>query len=268
MPPSELMISAAEPQARAMLACLPDSIDLEDLGEYPVRTVEQIPGLTVVRVANADASSGCSVLGRYEPDPPTIFVAESENSRRMGFTALHELGHHLQRTNLELGEAKRRQDRPNEFEEVACDLFASIALIPDDRVNAHILKNGPDARSVETLYRLTRASRQATAIRLSRFIRGSGVIVVFDEAGEVLSAAPKNNTYPPAKGSDQSSTALVQAALRNREYGTGAQGPTTIVYSSHESPPLYGDAVWCDDYLIAVMMPANAPWLKFSPPMR
>lgn len=267
MPPSELLVSAAVPQARAMLASLPDVVDREDLSDYPLRTLDRVPGLTVVSVADADAAGACSVLGRYDPSPPTITVAQSANPRRTGFTGLHELGHHLQRTNIELGMTIVRQPDPKQFEEVACDLFASFALIPDERVAAHILARGPDARSVDSLYRLTRASREAVAIRLSRFIRGEGVIVVFDADGVVKSAAAKA-MYPPARGSDQSATALVQSALRNREYGTGARGPTTIIYSTHDSIPLYGDAVWCDDYLVAVLMPTGAPWEKFSPPMR
>lgn len=266
MPPSELMVSTAVPQAWAMLASLPESIDRDDLSDCPLRAIHQVPSLTVVPVPDGDAAGTCSVLGRYQPTPPTIFVAQSENPRRTGFTTLHELGHHLQRTNIDLGRNILRQDNTKEFEEVACDLFASFALIPDDRVARHVLDRGPDARSAETLYRATKASRQAVAIRLSRFIRGDGVIVVFDEAGIVQSAAAKN-MYPPAKASDQSSTALVASALRNREYGTGAHGPTTILYSTHESRPLYGDAVWCDDYLLAVLMPSGVPWEKFSPPM-
>jgi hypothetical protein len=83
-------------------------------------------------------------------------------------------------------------------------------------------------------------------------------------------ASAKGSIYPPARGSDQSQTALVAAALQHPGRTDGVPvtvESTTIRYrTGHDSDPLYGQATWCDGYLVAVLVEHHAPWQKFSPP--
>ena len=88
----------------------------------------------VRRVPDAEAQARCSVAGGYahDTDPPTLLVTQSMSRRRQQFTALHELGHHLQKNDPHLAVAVRRQPAANDmFEDAACDMFASLVLIPD-----------------------------------------------------------------------------------------------------------------------------------------
>ncbi|WP_238413190.1 hypothetical protein [Saccharothrix deserti] len=71
--------------------------------------------------------------------------------------------------------------------------------------------------------------------------------------------------FPPGRGSDQSATPLVEAALRSS--GTTTRHETYYTRrDGRRSDQFYGQAAWCDDYLVAVLALDNAPWLPFAPP--
>lgn len=65
----------------------------------------------VRRAPDARTQARCSEAGGYVHStvPPTLTVTESLSSRRRQFTALHELGHHLQKHDSRLAIAVRRQ---------------------------------------------------------------------------------------------------------------------------------------------------------------
>jgi len=114
------------------------------------------------------------------------------------------------------------------------------------------------------------SSRAACAVRAAERLTGFGAIVLYDRDGVVSFAAARGSVFPPARGSDQSATALVAAALRDPYRADGLAFTverTTIRYRpGHDSDPLYGQAAWCDGYLIAVLVDSNAPWQRFSLP--
>ena len=80
--------------------------------------------------------SGCSTYGMYQSGtrPPRLVIASSRSHGRNNFTILHELAHHLQRTDPDWrGDvlADVSQDQALRLEHRVCDEFASVLLLPD-----------------------------------------------------------------------------------------------------------------------------------------
>ena len=117
--------------------------------------------------------SGCSVAGSYQPNPPTLVVTKSLSSGRRRFTALHELGHHLQQTDIALGNTVFGYSDPDSFEEEACDAFAAGVLLPDDELRTQLSPRGPTAQDVVDLYSVhSSASREACCVWAARTSAG------------------------------------------------------------------------------------------------
>lgn len=237
------------------------------LRREPLGELERWPDLRVRTVPEAADGGRCSVAGSYQhqASPPVLIVSESRSIRRRGFTALHELGHHLQQTDLGLGQRLFTVEDSEALEEAACDAFAARVLLPDDAVGGHIGSRGPTAAAVADLFRSSQASREACCVRAAECLIGAGVVVLLDQEGTVLFAA-SHGYIPPARGSDQSATPLITAALRSQ--GTVERDQTFLSYrDGNASDLLYGQASWCDPgYLIAVVTSDNVPWRRFAPP--
>jgi hypothetical protein len=243
---------------------------LDRLRVDPLAKLSSWPDLQVRLVPESATAAGCSVAGSYQDqmEPPALFVAESASRRRRQFTVLHEWGHHLQANDLDLGDAilLANDDR---FEEAACDLFAAKILLPDELAAGCFGDKTPTAGDIVALYRKSSASRAACVVRACQHLRSFGAVVLYDNTGIVSFASAKGSVYPPARGSDQSQTALIAEALRHPDRADGdpfTVDRTTIRYrSGHDSNPLYGQASWCDGFLIAVLVEDHAPWQQFSP---
>jgi hypothetical protein len=264
--------AAVQVQVAAMLGLLErhwpgagDRLRVDALAEFRTRSDVQ-----VAIVPETLAGGGCSVAGSYgdETEPPTLYVARSASVRRRQFTALHEFGHHLQNTDPDLGEAVVLAD-DDRFEDDACDLFAAQVLLPDALIAGVFGDRTPTSGDVVALYEKSSASRAACVVRAAEHLRSFGAVVLCDQAGVVSFASGRGSVYPPARGSDQSPTALIAAALREPGRADGLPftvNQTRIRYrSGHESDPLYGQAAWCDGFLVAVFVEDHAPWQTFSP---
>jgi hypothetical protein len=255
---AQAMLTATETyHAGALLALRHDP--LGELGRWPE--------LQVRLVAEAHGGGACSVAGSYQHQatPPALVVSRSRSLRRRGFTALHELGHHLQQTDPDLGQHLFNVENSELLEELACDAFAACVLLPDDAVAANISPRGPTATAVAELFHNSQASREACCVRAAEHLIGAGVVVLLDPDGTVLFAAP-HGLIPPARGSDQSATPLIAAALTGR--GTVERDQTFLTYrGGNTSDLMYGQASWCDPgYLIAVLVSDNVPWRRFALP--
>lgn len=259
----------AQAQARLMEAaaeCIrPGTI--ARLRTDPLGELSLWDGLAVIEIDESSDNSGCSVAGSYQPNPPTLVVTNSLSFARRGFTALHELGHHLQQTDIALGNAIFGYSDSDLFEEEACDAFAAGVLLPDDELRAQIGPRGPTAQDVVELYSVhSSASREACCVWAARHLQGAGAVVLLDSSGVVRFAAPKS-FIPPAKNSDQSHTPLIEAALRNR--GSGAtRDETYVTYrNGGTSETIYGQARWFDaNYFVAVLARDNAAWKSLALP--
>ncbi|MCE5290987.1 MAG: ImmA/IrrE family metallo-endopeptidase [Nocardiaceae bacterium] len=233
--------------------------------------LESRDDLTVLRVPEFvphDSQLGCSVAGGYRWDPPTLIVTQSMSWRRQQFTRLHELGHHIQKTDIALGTAIVEHREPEAFEDASCDAFAARMLLPDDLVDAHIHGSGPTVSTATGLFAASNASRAAICVRLVGRLESAGVVAVLDGDGIVTFAAACGGLFPPARGSDQSANALVQAAMRaDRDGRVVTRDDAQIWYrDGHTSDLLYGQAAWAGDRLFLTMVSYGAPWLTFSPP--
>jgi Zn-dependent peptidase ImmA (M78 family) len=233
----------------------------------PLGELSNWDDLVVIEIDESSDSSTCSVAGNYQPNPPTLVVTKSLSPGRRGFTALHELGHHLQETDISLGSAVFGYSDPDQFEEEACDAFAAGVLLPDNELRARIGSRGPTAQDVVDLYSVhSTASREACCVWAARHLEGAGAVVLLNSAGVVRFAAPKS-FIPPAKNSDQAHTPLIEAALRNR-YNGATRDETFVTYrNGGTSDTLYGQARWFDaNYLVAVLARDNAAWKPLALP--
>lgn len=215
-----------------------------------------------------DAQLDCSVSGGYREQPPTLVVTRSMSKRRQQFTLLHELGHHIQRTDLALGEAVLAHREPEQFEEAACDALAARILLPDDMVASVVNSEGPTARTAVELFDLSNASRAAICVRLAGLLRSAAVVAVLDESGTVTFAAARGGLYPPRRLSNQIDNPLVRSMIERRDdQPLLIRNDALIRYSNGGSSiQLYGQAAWAGDRMITIMVEEGAPWLTFSPP--
>lgn len=225
-----------------------------------------LEGVEIILVEES-GDGGCSVAGgyRHDLDPPRIVVTRSASRPRRLFTALHEYGHHLQQNDLDLAGHLIDAAHRDELEEAACDVFASRILLPDRLVDDHIPARGPTADSVLALYGTGRASRAACCVRAAERLGGAGAVVLLTPEGKVDFAVSRV-LYPPARGSDQSSTAVVAAAM-SAPNATVERERTRIRYSTGSlSDELYGQAAWVDGYIVAVLAESSPGWRAFAPP--
>ncbi len=222
--------------------------------------------LRLVPDSEADASL-CSVAGVYLEDhePPTLAVAESASPGRRAFTALHEFGHHLQRSVFELMDRLTQQpDGGIALEDVACDSFASAVLIPKELVVQHIGDRGPSAHSVVSLWEASNASRAAICVRTALELKTPGHVTLLDERGVVVFSSSRE--LPPLRrGGDQSNAGIVRAALRSSR--RAAQGETDFVYRDGiRGQRLYAQAADIGGMLVVVSVTERATWLNLSLP--
>jgi hypothetical protein len=261
--------SQARAQAVRMLSELetvwPGATDL--LADNALRMVRGWDQVTVQMVPESIADTGCSVAGAYlsSAKPPVIAVAAAASAARQDFTALHELGHHLQRTrDMLIEELFAQPDDGLALEDAACDAFAAAILLPEPLVQQHIGSRGPSADDLVALWRDANASRAAVCVRASEHLPAPGHVVLLDADGLVAFSA--SHGLPPIRcGSDQSGSLLISEAIR-RESGRGT-GRTRLEYRN----AVQGDELWAqiapiDGYFVAVMVLDSAPWRNFAPP--
>lgn len=239
---------------------------IAEIGTWDNLTIAPVP--EEVDVPDG-TSGGCSVAGAYlwGTEPPTLVFAESMSTRRQRFTLLHELGHHIQSTDVGLGSALMQVEDSEEFEDAACDAFAAEILLPSALVG-QIARHGPTVESAVNLFRSSKASRAAICVRLAKELKSPGIIAVLDSDGSVNFAASRGQIFPPARGSDQSENPLVAAALADSYPGRVIQRDDSLIHYStgHTSNRLYGQISWCDGLYVAVMVEYGASWKSFSPP--
>lgn len=262
--------SAVEAQARLML----QQIEAEQPGVLPrlyadaLAEIHTWADVQVRLVPDTTTDNRCSVAGGYlhSTTPPTLTVTASTSRRRQQFTVLHELGHHLQKNNATLALAVRRQRAdPVTFEDAACDVFASLILIPDSALPSGPERRAPTASDVVALFERTQASRAACCVRVAEQLGTHGAVVVLDARGCVSFAAAHGDVFPPARGTSQATTPLIRAALRSRR--AARVDDTYFLYrTGGRSDLIYGDVTWSDEYMIAVAVLDRAAWKDFAPP--
>lgn len=229
-------------------------------------TVDTLAGFreVVVRsVPESDADAECTVAGAYlsAEIPPVVAVAESLSPGRRAFTALHELGHHLQKTTTGLGSTLLAQpDFGHALEEAACNSFASSLLIPGHLLHRHIGEAGPTAHQIVDLWRdgAISASRAAVCARAAERLRSPGHVLLLDGRGQVTFSA--SHGFPPVRrGADQSRIPVVRQTIADPS--RAHQGRTAIAYRDEiVGAELYAQAKDMDGYVVLVAVAEHPPW--------
>lgn len=161
-----------------------------ELAVAPVATLREM-GLTVCELDATFTSEGCSCDGAYFPEPyaprPTIGYVRTPRSRREAFTLLHELGHHLVRSDPPLLSAIADDDLdPDRLEERICDAFAGRLLVPDAILTAVVGQRRPEAADLRRLFDACSGSREACAVRLAEHLRCDGYVALLDRSSHTV----------------------------------------------------------------------------------
>ena len=135
------------------------------------------PEIQINWIPDPEVGDGCSVAGSYNSDaaPPALCIALSASVGRRQFTALHEVAHHIQQNDLELGAAIMTSADADGLEEGACNLFAATTLLPEEIVDRYIDARGPSAADVVDLFNATQASRAACCASAAERLRIPGL---------------------------------------------------------------------------------------------
>lgn len=231
----------------------------EELAGDPCGVIAMWDQVQLRYVPAFKTDSQCSVAGAYIWDePPVLAVANSASAGRRGFTALHELGHHLQQTDIDLAQALADAgERGRTLEDAVCDAFAASVLLPDDLVDQHIPAAGPSVYDIGDLNDASSASRAAVCVRAAQRLRSPGHVVLLDYDGTVQFAAAQG-VPPVAKGSNQSSVPVIQEAVGS--FRT-AKGRTRLLYrDSIRGEELFVQAGDLNGYVVAVLTTDRPPW--------
>ncbi|WP_406387244.1 ImmA/IrrE family metallo-endopeptidase [Streptomyces sp. NBC_00887] len=262
-----VLAGAARTQAVAMITELEAirSGAVERLTQGALAELRTWPELTVKDVPENETGQGCSVAGAYDyGPPPRLSVAASASHARRDFTALHELGHHLQRTSFDLIEPfSREPDGGLLLEDAACDAFAAEILLPAHLVDQHLDAKGPTASAITRLWAASNASRMAVCVRAAQHLPAPGHVLLLKTTGHLAFAA-SHGLPPLRRGGFQGDIPVIERALT----GPGrAQGRTQVRYRDGIlGRELHTDTAPMDGYLVAVLVADSAPWRPFTPP--
>ncbi|MFF3597265.1 ImmA/IrrE family metallo-endopeptidase [Kitasatospora indigofera] len=262
-----VLAAAARTQAAAMIreleAARPGAVDR--LAQGALAELRTWPELTVLDVEENLAEQGCSVAGAYDfGPPPHLSVAGSASHARRDFTALHELGHHLQKNSFPLMNAFTREpDGGVLLEDAACDAFAAEILLPASLVEQHLDAKGPTASAIARLWRASSASRMAVCVRAAQRLPAPGHVFLLDATGRLAFAA-SHGLPPVRRGSFQGDMPVIDRAVA----GSGhAQGRTQVRYRDGIlGGELHIDVAPMGGYVVAVLVTDSAPWRAFAPP--
>jgi hypothetical protein len=240
---------------------------LEDIRADPLRWLEEWPELELILLSAdtvvPDDSPRCDVEGGYRSTAPLPRIGVRESSpARMNFTALHELGHHIQRTTPALlDDLGQRDDVGEALEEAACDRFAAEILIPEEVASSVLGTSTPTAAAVIQLWgALPHVSRQAVIIRAARNLETDGHMLLLNGEGGVEICASRGSFRLP-RGSDQKSTAIWKAIQTSR--GSTSTARTQFSYASglQAGEMMYAQASpMGNGYTLVVAAVERVPW--------
>ncbi|MFF7680959.1 ImmA/IrrE family metallo-endopeptidase [Actinacidiphila glaucinigra] len=261
-----VLATAAQTQAAAMMAELETQAPgaSQRLARSALSELRSWPDLTVQLVAEGQTGARCSVAGAYLPGPPPrIAVADAASPTRRDFTALHELGHHLQRNSFDLMDAfEGQEDGGLILEDAACDAFAAEILLPASLVDSHLAVGTFTASDAVDLWRAGGASRMAVCVRTAQRLPAPGHVLLLEPGGRVAFAS--SHGLPPVKrGSPQGDIPVIEQALAGKGR---ANGLTRLHYRDGiQGQELYVQTAPMSGYLLALLVTDLAPWRAFAP---
>lgn len=239
---------------------------LERLRAAPVLELESWEELEVRFIPEHLQPNGCSIAGAYidSLQPPIIGIVEGSYARREAFTALHELGHHLQRTESVLvDDLPVQEDRGKELEEATADAFAAAVLLPPDLVSATIGSSTPTVRAVKELWAASpTASRAAVCVRVSEVLTSVGYVLLLDSSGKI-SFSKSVGTLPLRRGLDQSRSTIA-TAIRDSDAPVVNRRTTFEFARGQVTEEYYAQATDLGGYTVVIAVADGAPWEAIS----
>lgn len=173
--------------------------------------------------------TSCGISGTYTDSviPPRIIVYESGNAKRDAFTVLHEVGHHLLKSDskyqyqVTVGLGKKS----TKVEEDIVNAFASKVLLPETVAGRHFT-NGVTASSLLELIVEANASASACAVR-ALHEPGDRLILLSTETSGTFFSVSNGQPYNP--GINVHQPAIERGASVAQKSGaahqfTGAEG--------------------------------------------
>lgn len=246
---------------------------LADLRSDVFESISTWPGLSV-EVSENSSTSSCSVFGSYLPSTGAsgaelarIRIVRA-SSARMRFTALHELGHHLQQTSGPAVQALSLQaDGGAYLEELASDSFAAEVLLPKRLIDSFLDDGNPSAVSLERLWSSQggEVSRAAVCVAGGSRLQTDGIVGVLNSDGVVQFSSSR--ALPRLRrGSDQSQSALFGEIAKTRSNVVHTQ--TRFEYRDG----IRGQELWSQavrthgDYWMFVAASQSVPWRTIALP--
>jgi len=224
------------------------------LAVHPVAALHEL-GVTVFELGERQVSDRCSCDGAYFPVPraprPAIGFVRTPGSRRENFTLMHELGHHLIRSDEDLLSMIADDDLdPHVLEERICDAFAGRMLVADDVLSAIAGGHRPQAADLRLLFDGCSGSLEACAVRLAERLRCEGYVVLLDRRSHsVRFASPSPEcSYSWGRGTP---VPVGHPAWRAQE-GQSYRGQGELVWRSGYKRNLWLDAVGDGTTVVAI----------------
>ena len=199
---------------------------LRDGAEAEIGTWDDLDIVLVPDTDESVTTSRCSTAGMYDSRacPPRLVVARSPSRGRYNFTILHELAHHLQRTD-ETWFADVLADLSSNdaylLEHRICDELASTLLLPDTIWSGYTTAT-VTAGVIRDLHAAHQASRAALLVRAVRHLPSGAVAFLLDPSGEVMfNQACGDDLAPPPRGSGFDQDLVRRARTADRREVTG-----------------------------------------------
>lgn len=270
-------------EIRRIASVLVDAVQVDaaaDLCSEDAATAIEVhfPSVVTRPLSRSDSIFGgsdlCSVDGFYvaasDFSPPTILFEDEVTDRRVRFTLLHELGHHLIAENPAdfldpIDKIAGADGDPQQVEELVCHDFAGRLILPDHLLNDLI----PDLRRLSSddvikVHDDSDASWEATAVRLANLDETRAAVVLIRSSGSVDFAAGGSHGWWP-RGSSVKKTGTLDRVLRTDHRIPVQQD--VYRYSLPFEKQMYCDAVKVHDGLaVAVLRPLRMDG-AFDPPV-
>jgi hypothetical protein len=218
----------------------------------------------VLKSLDKSPATDCNIAAVYLPDakPPEIGVFFSLSKRRASFSALHELGHHLQMFAELIDELGEQPDHGRILEEMTSDAFAAKVLITDDQIAKHLGTGTPTVRQVVALWEAGAASRAAVCVAAVQRLESPGHVILLDDYG-IVDFSASHLEFPLPRGIGQTYAEVMRQWASTQRSTVEAKSRFSY-RDGTRGQELYAQATDMGGYTVVVAVVDKAPWERLS----